>query len=178
MTDIEESAASAGVDILLPKPFFLSTFQHALDGYFNRNKEREVKDCDSFSGIKILIAEDNEINAEIIVELLNTIGVESTVTYDGKEVVEKFISSGPDEFDMVFMDIQMPVMDGYEAAKAIRRSSSPHALSIPIIAMTANAFEDDKRASMEAGMNAHISKPIDFESLKETILCYRRKRDR
>ena len=66
---------------------------------------------------------------------------------------------------------------GYEAAKAIRRSSSPHALSIPIIAMTANAFEDDKRASMEAGMNAHISKPIDFESLKETILCYRRKRD-
>ena len=177
MTDIEESAASAGVDILLPKPFFLSTFQHALDGYFNRNKAREVKDCDSFSGIKILIAEDNEINAEIIVELLNRIGVESTVTYDGKEVVEKFISSGPDEFDMVFMDIQMPVMDGYEAAKAIRRSSSPHALSIPIIAMTANAFEDDKRASMEAGMNAHISKPIDFESLKETILCYRRKRD-
>ena len=89
--------------------------------------------------------------------------------------MKRFASSGEDEFDMIFMDIQMPKMDGHQAARAIRKSSHPRALSIPIIAMTANAFEDDKRASLDAGMNAHIAKPIDFDRLRLVIAEYVRR---
>ena len=128
-----------------------------------------------FAGLNILIAEDNEINAEIITELLGILGINATVTGDGEEVVKRFASSGEDEFDMIFMDIQMPKMDGHQAARAIRKSSHPRALSIPIIAMTANAFEDDKRASLDAGMNAHIAKPIDFDRLRLVIAEYVRR---
>ena len=89
--------------------------------------------------------------------------------------MKRFASSGEDEFDMIFMDIQMPKMDGHQAARAIRKSSHSRALSIPIIAMTANAFEDDKRASLDAGMNAHIAKPIDFDRLRLVIAEYVRR---
>ncbi|MGN1164101.1 MAG: response regulator, partial [Candidatus Ornithospirochaeta sp.] len=135
---------------------------------------REEEKSDDFSGVRILVAEDNEINAEIITEILRSIGVEATVAEDGMEAISIFEKNDVDAFDMIFMDIQMPRMDGYEAARRIRASNHPRSVSIPIIAMTANAFEDDVKASMEAGMNAHISKPIDFERLKAVIASFRR----
>ena len=176
VSEIEDEAKKAGVDLFLPKPFFLSNFQRVLDTYYQNkaNTEEEGNNSDDFSGVKILVAEDNEINAEIITELLDSIGIKCVIAEDGLEALRVFTEESPDEFDMIFMDIQMPIMDGYESARRIRASNNTRAKSIPIIAMTANAFEDDVKASMASGMNAHISKPIDFERLKSIIKSFRR----
>lgn len=176
VSEIEDEAKKAGVDLFLPKPFFLSNFQRVLDTYYQykANTEEEGNNSDDFSGVKILVAEDNEINAEIITELLDSIGIKCVIAEDGLEALRVFTEESPDEFDMIFMDIQMPIMDGYESARRIRASNNTRAKSIPIIAMTANAFEDDVKASMASGMNAHISKPIDFERLKSIIKSFRR----
>ena len=176
VSEIEDEAKKAGVDLFLPKPFFLSNFQRELDTYYQNkaNTEEEGNNSDDFSGVKILVAEDNEINAEIITELLDSIGIKCVIAEDGLEALRVFTEESPDEFDMIFMDIQMPIMDGYESARRIRASNNTRAKSIPIIAMTANAFEDDVKASMASGMNAHISKPIDFERLKSIIKSFRR----
>ena len=176
VSEIEDEAKKAGVDLFLPKPFFLSNFQRVLDTYYQNkaNTEEEGNNSDDFSGVKILVAEDNEINAEIITELLDSIGIKCVIAEDGLEALRVFTEESPDEFDMIFMDIQMPIMDGYESARKIRASNNTRAKSIPIIAMTANAFEDDVKASMASGMNAHISKPIDFERLKSIIKSFRR----
>ena len=176
VSEIEDEAKKAGVDLFLPKPFFLSNFQRELDNYYQNkaNTEEEGNNSDDFSGVKILVAEDNEINAEIITELLDSIGIKCVIAEDGLEALRVFTEESPDEFDMIFMDIQMPIMDGYESARRIRASNNTRAKSIPIIAMTANAFEDDVKASMASGMNAHISKPIDFERLKSIIKSFRR----
>ena len=175
VSEIEDEAKKAGVDLFLPKPFFLSNFQRVLDTYYqNKANTEEEGNSDDFSGVKILVAEDNEINAEIITELLDSIGIKCVIAEDGLEALRVFTEESPDEFDMIFMDIQMPIMDGYESARRIRASNNTRAKSIPIIAMTANAFEDDVKASMASGMNAHISKPIDFERLKSIIKSFRR----
>ena len=176
VSEIEDEAKKAGVDLFLPKPFFLSNFQRVLDTYYQNkaNTEEEGNNSNDFSGVKILVAEDNEINAEIITELLDSIGIKCVIAEDGLEALRVFTEESPDEFDMIFMDIQMPIMDGYESARKIRASNNTRAKSIPIIAMTANAFEDDVKASMASGMNAHISKPIDFERLKSIIKSFRR----
>lgn len=176
VSEIEYEAKKAGVDLFLPKPFFLSNFQRVLDTYYQNkaNTEEEENNSNDFSGVKILVAEDNEINAEIITELLDSIGIKCVIAEDGFEALKVFTEESPDEFDMIFMDIQMPIMDGYESARRIRASNNTRAKSIPIIAMTANAFEDDVKASMASGMNAHISKPIDFERLKSIIKSFRR----
>ena len=176
VSEIEDEAKKAGVDLFLPKPFFLSNFQRVLDTYYQNkaNTEEEGNNSDDFSGVKILVAEDNEINAEIITELLDSIGIKCVIAEDGLEALRVFTEESPDEFDMIFMDIQMPIMDGYESARRIRASYTTRAKSIPIIAMTANAFEDDVKASMASGMSAHISKPIDFERLKSIIKSFRR----
>ena len=174
VSEIEDEAEEAGVDLFLPKPFFLSNFQRVLDTYYQNKTNVEKNESDDFSNVKILVAEDNEINAEIITELLDSIGIKCVIAEDGEEALRVFTESSPDEFDMVFMDIQMPRMDGYESARRIRASNNTRAKSIPIIAMTANAFEDDVKASMASGMNAHISKPIDFERLKSIIKSFRR----
>ena len=120
-------------------------------------------------GLRFLAAEDNVLNAEILEALLNMEGAECKLTVNGKEAVEAFCNSRPGEFDLIFMDIQMPVMDGYEAACRIRSCGHPDASRIPIVAMTANAFEEDVRRAMEAGMNAHIAKPIGVEKLRSTV---------
>lgn len=176
VSEIEDEAKKAGVDLFLPKPFFLSNFQRVLDTYYQNkaNTEEEENNSNDFSGVKILVAEDNEINAEIITELLDSIGIKCVIAEDGFEALKVFTEESPDEFDMIFMDIQMPIMDGYESARRIRSSNNTRAKSIPIIAMTANAFEDDVKASMASGMNAHISKPIDFDRLKSIIKSFRR----
>ena len=131
--------------------------------------EMHETDSDILDGMRFLCAEDNELNAEILMELLKLEGAECTICENGKRVLEAFEQSVPGEYDMILMDVQMPVMNGYEATEAIRRSSHEQAKTIPIIAMTANAFSEDMQHSLAAGMNAHISKPVDMKLLKKTI---------
>ena len=131
--------------------------------------EMHETDSDILDGMRFLCAEDNELNAEILMELLKLEGAECTICENGKRILEAFEQSVPGEYDMILMDVQMPVMNGYEATKAIRRSSHEQAKTIPIIAMTANAFSEDMQHSLAAGMNAHISKPVDMKLLKKTI---------
>ena len=120
-------------------------------------------------GMRFLCAEDNELNAEILTELLKIEGAECTICENGEEILKAFEQSAPGDYDMILMDVQMPVMNGYEATEAIRRSSHEQAKTIPIIAMTANAFSEDMQHTLAAGMNAHISKPVDMKLLKKTI---------
>ena len=119
--------------------------------------------------IELRIAEDNELNAEILTELLKIEGAECTICENGEEVLKAFEQSAPGDYDMILMDVQMPVMNGYEATKAIRRSSHELAKKIPIIAMTANAFSEDIQHSLATGMNAHVSKPVEMKVLEKTI---------
>ena len=123
------------------------------------------------TGVRILLAEDNDLNAEIAVMLLEELGIEVTRAADGKEAVKMFADHPKDTFHMIFMDIMMPEMNGYEATACIRAMEDrPDARTIPIIAMTANAFAEDVQASYEAGMNGHLSKPIVMEEIVKTIV--------
>ena len=131
--------------------------------------EMHETDSDILDGMRILCAEDNELNAEILMELLKLEGAECTICENGKRILEAFEQSVPGEYDMILMDVQMPVMNGYEATEAIRRSSHEQAKTIPIIAMTANAFASDVRAAFESGMDAHLAKPIDLDRIKNIV---------
>ena len=131
-------------------------------------EESETYD-DIMKGMRFLCAEDNELNAEILTELLKIKGAECTVCENGERILETFERSASGDYDMILMDVQMPVMNGYEATKAIRKSSHEQAKTIPIIAMTANAFSDDIHHSLTVGMNAHISKPVEMKVLEKTI---------
>nr|WP_288632727.1 ATP-binding protein [uncultured Blautia sp.] len=131
--------------------------------------ETDEQDGNIMQGMRFLCAEDNEINAEILMELLKIEGAECTICENGEELLKSFGKSAPGDYDMILMDIQMPVMNGYEATKAIRGSSHELAKKIPIIAMTANAFSEDIQHSLAAGMNAHVSKPVDMKTLEKTI---------
>ena len=128
-----------------------------------RNSENLLK------GKKILLAEDNELNREIAVELLKEEGFILDTAEDGTIAVEKMRTAKPGQYDLILMDIQMPIMDGYEATRQIRKSENPEIAKIPIIAITANAFEEDRQKALEAGMNEHVSKPIDLERLLEVL---------
>ena len=132
-------------------------------------EETDEQDGNILQGMKFLCAEDNELNAEILTELLKIEGAECTICENGEEVLKAFEQSAPGDYDMILMDVQMPVMNGYEATKAIRRSSHELAKKIPIIAMTANAFSEDIQHSLAAGMNAHVSKPVEMTVLEKTI---------
>ena len=133
--------------------------------------EKDEQDDSILRGMRFLCAEDNELNAEILTELLKIEGAECTICENGERVLETFEKSAPGDYDMILMDVQMPVMNGYEATKAIRRSSHELAKTIPIIAMTVNAFSEDIQHSLEAGMNAHVSKPVEMRGLEKTIRC-------
>ena len=123
--------------------------------------------------MRLLLAEDNDLNAEIAMVQLEEMGMEVTRTADGEETVNAFAQNPPDTFDMILMDIMMPRMNGYEATAAIRAiRERPDARSIPIIAMTANAFAEDVQASLEAGMNGHLAKPIVLEEVVRTIAAH------
>ena len=132
-------------------------------------EEIDEQDDNILQGMRFLCAEDNELNAEILMELLKIEGAECIICENGERVLETFEQSAPGDYDMILMDVQMPVMNGYEATKAIRRSSHELAKTISIIAMTANAFSEDIQHSLAAGMNAHISKPVDMKMLEKTI---------
>ena len=122
-----------------------------------------------FSGTKALLVEDNELNMDIAAELLAMIGIETYKAVNGKEAVDKVREKGEGAYDMIFMDIQMPVMNGYEAAKEIRKTKGEYFSRIPIIAMSANAFTDDVEKVKEAGMNDYISKPVEVDKLIKAI---------
>ena len=132
--------------------------------------EKDEPEGNILQGMRFLCAEDNEINAEILTELLKIEGAECTICENGEEILKTFEQSAPGDYDMILMDVQMPVMNGYEATKAIRRSSHELAKKIPIIAMTANAFSEDIQHSLAAGMNAHVSKPVEMKVLEKTIM--------
>ena len=155
-----------------------SCFEVILDFRIANKKEQSTNKKENtgknrrLQGIRFLCAEDNELNYEILGDLLRREGAECDIYTDGKQVVEKFEHSEPEEYDMILMDIRMPVMNGYEAARAIRSSSHPRAGQIPIVALTANAFSEDVQKSMNAGMTVHLSKPIDISLLAEMVNKY------
>ena len=132
-------------------------------------EETDEQDGNILQGMRFLCAEDNELNAEILTELLKIEGAECTICENGEEILKAFEQSAPGDYDMILMDVQMPVMNGYEATKAIRKSSHKLEKTIPIIAMTANAFSEDIQHSLAAGMNAHVSKPVEMKVLEKTI---------
>ncbi len=169
--DLEEEAKEAGVTAFCSKPLFLSELRTTLARSGKGGAEAECREErePSFQGKSILLAEDNELNQEIAVTILEEAGFRVEVAGDGSVAVEKAAAAPPGTYDVILMDIQMPVMDGYEAARRIRGLKDRERASIPIIAMTANAFDEDKKKAIDAGMNGHLAKPIDVDRLKETL---------
>ena len=172
-SEVENKATEAGVDAFLPKPFLLAAFKECIINLKVAGREGVPvveKKPSALENMRFLAAEDNELNAMVLVELLKMAGASCIVKTNGQECLDEFVNSREGYYDGVLMDIQMPVMDGYEATTAIRESEHPQAKSIPIIAMTANAFAEDVQKSMDAGMNAHLLKPIDMHKFEEIIV--------
>lgn len=173
---IEEQAKAAGVNAFIAKPFFASNLYNTL---LTVSRKPELgfsavgnKETYDFGGKKVLLVEDNELNMEIASELLKFVNLQVEHAENGKVAVDIFRNSKEKEYALIFMDIQMPLMNGYDAARCIRSSEHPAAGTIPIIAMTANSFNDDVQAAFDAGMNGHLAKPIDVEVLYKTIARY------
>ena len=169
--DIEEEAKAAGVTAFCSKPLFLSELKQILTEPYRETEETEEQDMpgQSLSGKKILLVEDNELNQEIARAVLEEVGLIVDTADDGTEAVEKMKTAQAGTYDLILMDIQMPVMDGYEATRTIRALDDPARANIPIVAMTANAFEEDRQRAFNAGMNGHVPKPIDIPKLMETL---------
>ncbi|MDE5938701.1 MAG: response regulator [Lachnospiraceae bacterium] len=172
--DIEAEALDAGVNAFIGKPLFKSRLVRVLREALGLDHEEKVSPLETFSqqdfkGRRVLLVEDNEINIEVAKELLSMVDIQVEMAMNGQLAVDAVLEKEPGYFDLIFMDIQMPVMNGYEAAKAIRASGREDLEKIPIVAMTADAFADDIRKSEEAGMNDHISKPVDIERLEEAL---------
>ena len=178
-SEIEEKATAAGVDALLVKPFSVAMFKECVRDLKMNVRESLVPKAEksALAGMRFLAAEDNELNAMVLCELLNMVGATCIVKPNGREAVEEFEHSLPGQYDCILMDVQMPVMDGYDATRAIRASERPEGKSIPIIAMTANAFAEDVKSSLDAGMNAYLLKPIDMSKLEETVISFKNKND-
>ena len=171
-TDIEKEARKAGVTDFISKPLFLSEVRDTLARDIgvlpcvDKNDSEELLD---FTGKKILLVEDNELNQEIAQSLLGDMGLIVDCLEDGALAVEKLKTVEPNAYDLILMDVQMPVMNGLEASRCIRAEDSEYLKKVPIIAMTANAFDEDRKAAIDAGMNDHIAKPIDVVKLKDVL---------
>ena len=135
-----------------------------------KKEQQNIANYD-FTGKKILLVEDNPLNLEIAAEILQEVGLIVDTANDGDVAIEKLRNAAKGQYDLVLMDVQMPKLDGYTATKEIRTLDNPYAANLPIIAMTANAFEEDKKKSFEAGMNGHLSKPIEIDKLMEVLKC-------
>lgn len=169
----EEIAQGENVGVLI-KPFFASAFQEKIQQMqaAQKSAEPEVESIHNLAGLHFLAAEDNEINAEILREILAYEKADCEIVENGQLAVERFERAETGEFDAILMDVQMPVMNGYDATRAIRALAHEDAKTIPIIAMTANAFAEDEKEALDAGMDVHLAKPIDIELLKQVIKQY------
>jgi len=173
-SDIEQEAKAAGVTTFCTKPLFMSDLKNALSraihGYDeDENKHDDLSSVD-FDGKRVLLVEDIDVNREIAKAVLTEIGLE--VADDGTVAVQKFQDAPPNYYDLILMDVQMPTMNGYDATRTIRALSRRDAATVPIVAMTANAFEEDKENARKAGMNDHLAKPLDIPKLLETLHKY------
>lgn len=173
-SSVEAKARQAGIDGFISKPLFQSRLLYLFKKFVEgdtgiESEEPETSVPEEFLQKRILLVEDNDLNREIAEEIIGDTGITVESVVDGKEALEKYKEMGPGYYDLILMDIQMPVMNGYESTRAIRASGQEDAESIPIIAMTANAFMEDVIASKEAGMNEHIAKPLDVEQLMGCI---------
>ena len=173
-SEIEEEAKAAGIDAFIAKPLFRSRLTATLRQFTSgktektaRNYLEELAKAD-YTGKRILLVEDNELNREIAVEILQMTGAEVETAENGKIAVEKVEASPKGSYDLVFMDIQMPVMNGYEATAAIRSLPGEKG-KLPIVAMTANAFAEDVQLAKNTGMNGHIAKPLDMNKLNDVL---------
>ena len=169
--DIEEEARAAGVTAFCEKPLFLSELRRVLAEPFGAEPAcRPVQlNAEAFKGKKILLVEDNELNREIAVEILKEAGFEVESAEDGEIAVRKMKQAADGQYDLILMDIQMPNMDGYEATRQIRALPDAAKAGIPIFAMTANAFEEDRQNALKAGMDGHIAKPLDIPHLLQVL---------
>ena len=167
--DVAEEATEAGVDTFVAKPLFAGTVLDEFREAFKRKNARLVRETADLTGRRVLLAEDVAVNAEIIMMILSMREMEVDLAENGAEAVELFAASEPGSYDAVLMDMRMPVMDGLEATRRIRALDRPDAKTVPIIALTANAFDEDVQRSMQAGLNAHLSKPVEPEALFETL---------
>lgn len=170
-TKMEREALEIGGEHFLQMPFFMSSFKDAIRKVSGtgQKKVQSGDEKNMLIGRRILVVEDIDINQMVLVKLLGTLGAVCDIAEDGQKALEVFTDSPAGHYDLILMDIQMPVMNGYEATRAIRASAHPEAKTIPIVAMSANAFVDDVRKALDAGMNAHISKPIIFDRFKKTL---------
>lgn len=174
-SELESEAKAAGVTSFLCKPFYRSKFCYllnALSGEKNLTDDTAFSPKNDYSGRRILLVEDNSVNREIARTILEEMGIAVEEACDGADGVEKVSNSAEGYYDLIFMDVQMPNMDGYAATQAIRKLGRRDADTIPIIAMTANAFDEDVRAALRAGMNAHFAKPIDVKELCNLLSRY------
>ena len=170
--DVEDEAKTAGVNAFCSKPLFMSELKKCLHVALHGDHAEEQgseENLDKLEGGRILLAEDVELNQEIAVEILDDAGFVTEVADNGQIAVEMIEKSEPGYYQLILMDIQMPVMNGYEATKAIRKLENKELASIPILAMSANAFEEDKQEALKSGMNGHIAKPIDIDSMFATL---------
>ena len=171
-----EALSGSGLEGFLPLPFFLSNLEaEVLRVREHRHSDDQQAERPVLVGMNFLCAEDNALNAEILQAMLEMRGASCTIFSNGAELVEKFRTVKPGAYDAILMDVQMPVMDGYEAARAIRNGENPLGRTIPMIAMTANAFAEDVQKSYEAGMDFHLSKPVDMTALEQTLRQFRRR---
>ena len=176
VTDIEEEAKQAGVSAFCSKPIFLSTLRDTLltlIGQAQESEETLIPDtADDLKGKRILLVEDNELNSEIAQEILGSSGFLVEAANDGSVALDMVKASADGYYDIILMDVQMPIMNGYDATRAIRKLENPAHSSIPIVAMTANAFNEDKMNALESGMNDHVAKPLDMDRLFEVLKKY------
>ena len=174
-TDIETEARAAGVTAFCAKPMFMSDLRESLLSALGQQKSKTesvlpvAHNADELKGKNLLLVEDNELNREIAMEILGEYGFRIETAENGAAAVEKLVASKPGDYDLVLMDIQMPIMDGYEATRTIRKLADPALPEIPILAMTANAFDEDRKAALDCGMNGFLSKPIQIEELIQTL---------
>ncbi len=168
-SDIEEEAREAGVTAFCSKPLFMSELRSCLCSLANQGSPEKKPAGKKRRTGRILLAEDNELNQEIASAVLTEAGFELEIAENGQRAVDMLSHAGAGYYQLVLMDVQMPVMNGYTATKCIRQLEDPRLSSIPILAMTANAFEEDRQEALRCGMNGHISKPIDIQSLLDTL---------
>ena len=167
--DIEDEARQAGVTAFVSKPLFMSELRDALTRKEVSGRQPLLPKHGDYTGKKVLLVEDNELNREIATAILEEAGLKVDAVEDGTDAVARMTEAAEDAYDLILMDIQMPKMDGYTATREIRTLRSNKKANIPIVAMTANAFEEDRQKALKAGMNAHIAKPIDVNILMRTL---------